>query len=453
MTESFCKTVKKYNMLSRGDTVIAGISGGADSLALLCMLIEYSAEFEINIHAVHINHHLRGIAADNDQAFVENFCRIKNIPCTSYEYDVEQYAADNGLSCEEAGRLLRYSAFEQTAALYNSAKIATAHHLSDNCETVLHNILRGSGTTGLAGIHPVRGKYIRPLIETSRAEIESYLREKDISWCTDETNLHAIYTRNKIRLELIPYLKSNYNASIEAAVNRLSELCREDDDYMRQCTEESFYDCCEANDALGIKLDKNKFALLHTAVKRRLIRYILEYMHLPLKDVHLVHIDDCIKFVLSAQSGAHFKISVCNVIMQQSGVLFTSQATAAEDYEYTISEGSSVFIDSIGRNISCVRALKYERSNKDTVFINADNTNGIFTVRNRRSGDKIHPFGLNGSKKLKDYFIDNKIDVCIRNKIPLIVYNNEVIWIAGMCLNEKYKVTAQTENILKFEIK
>lgn len=453
MTESFCKTVKKYNMLSRGDTIIAGVSGGADSLALLCLLMDTAPVFGINIHVVHINHHLRGVAADNDQAFVESFCREHDIPCSVFEYDVEQYAVQNSLSCEEAGRILRYAAFEQIAAMYPAAKIATAHHAADNCETVLHNILRGSGTTGLAGIHPVRGKYIRPLIESSRADIEAYLQEKGIKWCTDETNLHAIYTRNKIRLELIPYLKSNYNASIESAINRLSELCREDDDFLRICAEEAFSKCCKPTNNGDIILSKTEFAQLHTALKRRLVRYILEYMRLPLKDVHLVHIDDCISFILCSRSGAVFRISSCNVMLQQSGALFTTKSTSAEDYEYTICDGQTIFIESIGKSISCRRVDSYKKADKSTAFISADRTNGIFTVRNRRSGDKIHPFGLGGTKKLKDYFIDNKIDVSVRNKIPIIVYNNEVVWIAGMCLDEKYKVTSQTENILKFEIK
>ena len=453
MPESFYKTVKKYNMLSSGDTVIAGVSGGADSLALLCLLCEAAPRFGINIHVVHINHRLRGKDADGDQAFVENFCRTRNIPCTSYIYEVEQYAAENGLSCEEAGRALRYASFERIAKTYSSPKIATAHHLSDNCETVLHNILRGSGTTGLAGIRPVRGIYIRPLIETSRSEIEEYLRSNNIEWRTDETNFHAIYTRNKIRLELIPYLKNNYNISIESAINRLSGLCREDDDYLHICAAREFSECCSTDENGAVKMDKHKFKSLHTAIKRRLLRYVLEYMKIPLKDVHMTHIDDCIKFLETAQSGSFFRISACNIVMQQSGALFTEEAPTVEDYEYTICEGQTVFIKSTGQSISCKKVSKYEKSDRNTAFVNADMTNGIFRIRNRRNGDKIRMFGLNGSKKLKDYFIDNKIDVCIRNKIPLIVYNNEVVWISGMCLNENYKVTSHTENILKFEIK
>lgn len=453
MLESVYKTVKKYNMLSSGDTVVIGVSGGADSLALLCLLDEMSEEFGIKLHAVHINHCLRGADADADQAFVEAFCNKRNIICTSFVYNVKQYAKENGLSSEEAGRILRYKAFESVAAGYESAKIATAHHLSDNCETVLHNILRGSGTTGLAGIRPVRGVYIRPLIETTKSELEGYLVSMGIQWCTDKTNSEAIYTRNKIRLELIPYLKEHYNASIESALCRLSSLCREDDDYLHSCTAEEFKRCCKSEGSSQVMLDKIRFGTLHTAIKRRLIRYILEFMKIPLKDVHLTHIDDCIQFIRTAQSGSFVKVSRCTVQIQQSGVLFSQDTCQEEDYSYSISAGQTVFISSTGQTITCTRVNSYVKTDKNTVFINADGTNGIFEVRNRKSGDKIRPFGLNGTKKLKDYFIDNKIDVCVRNKIPLIVYNNEVVWIAGMCLNENYKITGQTENILKFEIK
>lgn len=453
MLRSACQTIIKYNMLSSGDTVVVGVSGGADSIALLLTLYELSSDIGFDIVAVHINHSLRGKDADSDQAFVEGFCRNRNIACTTFVYDVCGFAKEKGLTCEEAGRILRYQSFEKVAARYSKAKIATAHHLNDNCETVLHNILRGSGTTGLAGIHPVRGIYIRPLIETSRVEIEDYLRSGNIRWCTDLTNNEAIYTRNKIRLELLPYLRDNFNPAIDSAINRLSCLCREDDDFMYQTTAHAFGDCCAANAHDAVVVNKNKFLSLHTAIKRRLLRYILEYMNIPLKDVHMIHIDSCISFIESAQSGSATKISSCNVTIQQSGILFSPHTDECEDYSYAIKEGQSVFISQTGQTLSCTRVVSFYKSDKNTVFINADNTNGIFEIRNRKSGDKIRPFGLNGTKKLKDYFIDNKIDSLTRNKIPLIVYNNEVVWISGMCLNENYKVTKQTKNILKFEIK
>lgn len=454
MLDSAYNTIKKYNMLAVSDTVIIGLSGGADSMALLCVLYEMSKPLSLKLHAVHVNHCLRGEDADADQLFVENYCKKLGIPCSAFKVDVRNYAEKNGLSSEEAGRILRYIIFEDVAGSYSTAKIATAHHLNDNSETVLHNILRGSGTTGLAGIHPVRGKYIRPLIETSRSEIEAYLREQNIAWRTDKTNEQAVYTRNKIRLELIPYLRENYNGSIDSALNRLSALCRADDDYMRIQTLEEFKRCCVLKNEKHIILLPDKFKTLHTALQRRLIRCILEQLNIPLKDVHMVHIEDCIKFIMNAASGSESKISTCSVLAEQSGISFIAGEYGCEDYSYTIHEGESVFIKEAAQTVSCSAADSYTKpADKNTAYISADTTNGIFEIRNRKNGDRIQPFGMKGTKKLKDYFIDNKIDISTRNKIPLIVYNNEVVWIAGMCLNDKYKVDKNTKKILKFEVK
>ncbi len=452
MLGSALTAVKKYNMLNNGNTVIVGLSGGADSMALLCFLSEIKDIYGIDIHAVHVNHHIRGEDAEADKAFVEEYCRHESIKCTVFDHDVPSYANENGMTVEEAGRILRYNAFNSIASLYPDPKIATAHHLNDNTETVLHNILRGSGTTGLVGIHPQRGIFIRPLIETSRTEIEEYLTSKGIPWCTDKTNLDTVYTRNRIRLELLPYLRENFNSSIDSAITRLSALCREDEDFLRCSTVEAFNGTAKFTDD-GIFVDRLCFSKLHTSIKRRLLRYILEQLNIPLKDVHMNHIDDGIKFIEQSQSGLHMNISSMYMTSCQSGVIFSSKCSETSDYSYKIKCGQSVYIPEADKTVICTKADKYVRSGKNTVFISVDSDDAVFEIRNRRNGDRIRPFGLNGTKKLKDYFIDNKIDISMRNKIPIIVYNNEVVWITGMCLSENHKISENTKNILKFEIK
>ncbi len=452
MLRSATETIKKYNMLNPGDTVIVGLSGGADSMALMCFLFENKDILGIDLHAVHINHHIRGDEAERDSRFVCDFCREHGIKCTVFDFDVAGHASQNGLTVEEAGRLLRYKAFNDIATEYHSPKIATAHHLNDNTETVLHNILRGSGTTGLIGIHPQRGIYIRPLIETTRQEIEDYLNTKGIPWCTDKTNLEAVYTRNKIRLELLPYLRENFNSSIDSAITRLSALCREDEDFLRESTIAAFKDSTKRSDN-GILLDRSEFIKLHTSIRRRLIRYILEHLGIPLKDVHMNHIDDCIRFITESQSGLRMKISSMHISSLQSGVLFSSTEPEVCDYCYSIRAGEELYIHEANATLICTKVDGYTRSSKNTVFISAASPDAVFEVRNRRNGDRIRPFGMRGTKKLKDYFIDNKIDISIRNKTPIIVYNNEVVWISGMCLSENYKITENTKNILKFELK
>lgn len=450
--KSVTDAISQYNMISEGDIIVVGVSGGADSVGLLNILYSIQKKYRLTLHAVHINHCLRGEDADNDQKFVENFCHERGIECHSFAINVSDYAKDKGLSFEEAGRYIRYDAFERIANLYNANKIATAHHMNDNCETVIHNILRGSGTTGLAGIHPVRGKYIRPLIKTSRDAIENYLQSEGISWCTDKTNFDAVYTRNKIRIELIPYLKENFNNSIESAITRMSALCGDDDDYMRMETVSAFNKICiEKSDK--ILIDRSKFNILHIAIKRRIIRYVLELLNVPLKDVHMVHINNCINFIKLSESGAFVRISNCVVSLKQSGIHFSVSNNSVADYSYVLEPNNSVFIAETGNIISCSQAQRYYPCGKNVIFINADKILSQLEVRNRRSGDKITPFGMKGTKKLKDFFIDNKIDIDKRNKIPLIVYNNEVIWICGYAMNDNYKISSTTNKILRIEIK
>ena len=189
--------MKKNHMTDRGDSVLAAVSGGADSVCLLLLLHEMAAELGIKVFAFHMNHGIRGAEADRDERFVMELCERLNIPLTVAHEKVEEYAAERGLSGEEAGRILRYHHLGETAEKYQCAKIAVAHHEDDDAETVLLNLFRGSGLAGLSGIRPVRENIIRPLLCVSRKEIEGYLNEQELSWCEDSTNRENDYTRKR----------------------------------------------------------------------------------------------------------------------------------------------------------------------------------------------------------------------------------------------------------------
>ncbi len=445
-------TIMKYNLLCKGDRIIAGVSGGADSVALLELLLDFRSQLELEIFVVHINHGIRGSDALSDQRFVEELCSAKGVECNVYSYDVPSIACAEHLTLEEAGRKVRYEAFEDAAKKHGANKIATAHHQNDNCETLLFNILRGSGLSGLCGIRPVRGKYIRPLICTSRREIEEYLNENGVYWVTDKTNGDAAYTRNRLRLELLPYIKEHFNPSVESALQRLSELCREDNDYIELQTDTVLNSILlkQANDFVLISRDG--FNALHTAIKRRVVRRILERLSIPLKDVHMVHIDDCICMAVRSQSGARLCVGKCNVTLEQQGISFSRGEDVPEDYEYTLDVNCSVYIPQAGARVTAVTADEMGASCKNRIYISADDIKFPITVRNRRAGDTVRPLGMNGTKKLKDYFIDNKISQSERNKIPILVNNNRVIWVCGHVMSRDFKVTPHTKNILMLEI-
>lgn len=445
------ETISKYDLISDGDRIVVGVSGGADSMALLDLLYDISRQKNIYLCVVHVNHCLRGEDADNDQQYVEDFCREKGILCRSFRFDVADIASKEHLTSEEAGRKVRYSAFEAVAEELSANKVATAHHMNDNCETLLFNILRGSGLTGLCGIRPMRGKYIRPLIKTSRDEIEAYLTEKNIHWCTDKTNSELLYTRNKIRLELLPYIKKRFNPSVEHALQRLCELCSDDNDFIDAEAKRILSECIVVSDDKSIVLDRAHFKSQHISVKRRIIRCVLERLSVPLKDVHMVHIDNCIRMLCESESGATTSVGNCRVCIEQRGVCFTVTDECG-DFEYSVRVGSTVNITEADVKVRVTEVKSRGAATKNTVYVSVDEDVDTVTVRNRRNGDRIRPFGMNGVKKLKDLFIDKKIPLSQRDKIPLFAHNNKIMWVGGCCISEDCRITSATNRILMLEI-
>lgn len=223
----------KWNMLEAGDKVVAGVSGGADSICLLFVLMELQKEIPFELTAVHVNHGLRAEAADRDEAYVRELCETYRIPCVSYRENVELIAKNRKQSLEEAGREVRREAFRRTMESWGGTKIALAHHKNDNAETFLMNLARGSGLKGLGGMLPVNGTIIRPLLAAERQEIEQYLKENGIAYCTDETNKSDDYTRNRIRNHMIPLLEDGVNKRAVAHISDTMERLREVQEFLR----------------------------------------------------------------------------------------------------------------------------------------------------------------------------------------------------------------------------
>ena len=262
MKNRVIETVKRYDMLKSGDTAVVGLSGGADSCALLLVLLDIKDELGLEIRACHINHNLRGSESDGDESFVRELCKERGVELTVFSIDVRG-AAQKHESLEETARRLRYEKFEELCE--DGAKLATAHTANDNAETVLMNMIRGTGTKGLAGIPPVRGKFIRPLIACTREETEAYCAGKGVRFVTDSSNKSDDYTRNRIRHKVIPLL-SEFNPSFISAVTRMTQAVGEDsaflDSYSRGCAEEC---------ACGKGYDSRKLRELPDAVRFRII--------------------------------------------------------------------------------------------------------------------------------------------------------------------------------------
>lgn len=289
------QTIQKYNLIKEKEKIVVGVSGGPDSLSLLHVLYELGYD----VYVAHINHGLRETAND-DEEFVKFFCQVRNIPCfvkhIQLKEALKQDATLKGMSLEEAGREIRYRFFREVAEENHCQKIATAHHANDNVETVLMNLIRGSGLSGLKGIEPQRDEIIRPLIEVPREMIEVYCTENHLEPRRDETNDETIYTRNKIRLELIPYLEKNINSNVLQNITRMSEIIREEEHFISGQVEESYQKVLKREvPGQEVLCDLKLFNSLDIALKRRIILKSIIKVLGNAKDIEKVHVDDIVK--------------------------------------------------------------------------------------------------------------------------------------------------------------
>ena len=295
--EKVLKTMQKYNMIKSGDTIVIGVSGGSDSMALLNILNNLKEKLNIKLYVAHINHMIRE-EADEETEFVKDFCAKINVEFFAKKVKVEEEAKKQRIGTEEAGRNIRYEFFEEVAKRVGANKIATAHNNNDNAETVLMNLIRGTSISGLKGIEKVRdGRFIRPIIECSREEIEEYCKENNLNPRYDKTNDENIYTRNKIRNLLIPFLKKEFNPNIIEGINRLSQIATEEEQFINKTVEKEYkkLSLTVNNNEKRIILDLKEFNKLDYAIKSKLILYTISKAYGTANGIEKIHIDDIIK--------------------------------------------------------------------------------------------------------------------------------------------------------------
>ena len=295
LEEVVLETISKSNLIEDGESIVVGVSGGPDSITLLDILIKLQKDIKFKIVVAHINHMIRD-DADEDQKYVEKYCKNNNIPLYVKKEKVEILAKNQKIGTEEAGRNLRYEFFDEILEKTKSNKIATAHTKNDNVETVLMNIIRGSGTKGLKGIELIRdNKYIRPLLEISRIEIEEYCKKNNLAPRIDSTNMENIYTRNKIRNLLIPYIQKEFNPEFIEAVDRLSQILKEENKYFENITKKVYTEILIEEKKNEIVLDLKKFNTLETVIKNRIMLYTINRLFGSSNGIEKIHLQDIIK--------------------------------------------------------------------------------------------------------------------------------------------------------------
>ncbi|TDT50302.1 tRNA lysidine(34) synthetase TilS [Fonticella tunisiensis] len=452
MLQKIISTIEKYNMIKKGDGIVVGLSGGPDSVCLLHVLHSLKDKYGIKLYAAHLNHMIRGDEALRDEEFAKSFAESLGIPFFSKRIKVEEFARENRMSSEEAGRFLRYQLFDEVAESVGANKIALAHNMNDQAETIIMRFFRGSGISGLRGISPVRNnKYIRPIIGCSRDEIERYCEEQGLNPVIDSTNNEKIYTRNKVRLEIIPYIRKHFNPNIISNLYANAEIIRDEDEYLSHVINME-YERIRKNEGIDIK----EFNNLHIALKRRIIRIMIEKVKGNLNQIEGKHIEDCIELIERGKTGKLIELPEGVVAKIQYDIFKISSKQKRKDFEEVLNIPGVTEISDENIVISTRIFLNNFSNYSDNKFIkyfDYDKIKDVLKIRNRRDGDYMYPKGMTGRKKLKDIFIDKKIPVEERNKIPLIVLENEVIWAFGIRDTRNYKIDENTKRILeiKFE--
>ena len=450
--------MREHEMTAPGDAVIVALSGGADSVCLLTVLKQLATP-EFLLRAVHVHHGIRGAEADRDETFAQKLCESLSVPlCVAYCH-VPAYAAEHGLSEEEAGRILRYQVLEKEAGKWEQelpagsrVKIALAHHRDDNAETILHHLLRGSGLTGLAGIRPVQGRRIRPLLCVGREEIRAYLEAGHISWCEDSTNQSPDYTRNRIRSQVLPLLKTAVNEQAEEHILQAGQIIGQADAYLRQQAEEIWQEavCGREEDLAAIPL--TAFARQPEILKTYLIRHMLDQLHPGWKDIGSRHFTAIAEL---AGKPVGSRLDLPGGLMARTGYE-TLEIVRKTEREVSVKTESGADGEIHGcQTVPELHMTVFPRQkdqeipkNQYTKWFDYDKIKGTLSVRTRRTGDYlILPSG--GSKTIARYMIDEKIPKEKREQILLLAEGSHVLWVVGFRISEYYKIEEHTENILQ----
>jgi len=443
------EAVKAYiinnGMIVRGDTIWVALSGGADSSCLLHLLNGLKAEIGFVLKAVHINHLLRGKESDRDEAFCRNICVENGIDIEVYSADVKKIAADEGLTIEQGGRRVRYNIFSKKC----DGKVATAHNMNDNAETVLMNLMRGSGTVGLCGISPVKGKYIRPLIKTTRESIEKYCMENEIDYITDSSNDDTVFFRNAVRHKVIPLLNEITGKEVVPVLDRAADSIDIDNSFIETAADEAFNQLVKTNKTTAT-IDNKGILTLHPALSARVVRKAVEYAKGNLKDIESRHVSLLADIITENRTGGAVNLPDGVSALVQFGKTLVYRDIPTAEYEYKLPIPGKIFIKEKNLDIIveiCETHGKADPKGDVHYFSQAVCEQGLY-VRNRRNGDIIKPWKGRGTAKLKKYFIDRKIERPARDSLLVIACGSSIAYIEGLDYGKEF-IPADDDRIIK----
>lgn len=450
------RTIERENLIQKGDKILVALSGGPDSVCLLHCLKKLEHIYDLKIYAAHLNHMIRGMEAQKDAMYTAKLCDAFDLIFFVKSVDVPLYAKKERLSLEEAARKVRYEMLFEIKDKISADKIAVAHNLDDQVETVLMRLMRGTGIHGLRGMDYLREDgLIRPLLDVQKRDILKYCEEQKLSPRVDKTNEETEYTRNRIRINLIPLIEAEYSPQIKMHLSKMANLLREDDAFLEAESSGIFQrDAVILEDR--VKLQADDLSLLHPAIAKRIIRYAVKEAAGTLEGLESGHIDDVIDLMKSPKTHAmlHLPKGVF-VYKRPEGILFTKKTIEAvsAEYRYSLKPGETIRIPEMDLKMES-RTMSKEKcmmlpTGPLTKAFDIDKIQGELIVRSRRDGDRIRPMGMGGTKKLKDLFIDLKIPREKRDSIPILCDERGILWVVGYKISEDYKIDENTKNVLR----
>lgn len=472
-------------MFQNGDRVVLGVSGGADSICLLFVLLKLRECLGIELCVVHVNHGVRPDAGE-DAAYVESLCRKYEIPFMLEEIQLASYAAKLNATQEEAGRMARYEAFGKACEKYNCNKIAVAHNSNDRAETMLFHLFRGTGLKGMAGILPVRDNVVRPLLCLERDEIEEYLKVRSILYKQDSTNETDDYTRNRIRHHILPYAKEYIAAGCVSNMCRAGEIFAEEESYLEEQTLEALEACMISEEKIrnaekkqaadnpgkvAIELEVETFLRQHPVIRKRLLLWVLRHLSPRHQDITAVHIQDILSlFEIAENRQIHLPYQIrgrriydrvrlergTDEVQEGFDIEIPRLTSVGEKHTAWLPDGSKMIFTLLEVPVNLPENTAFFENickNRYTKWLDYDTIFKPLRVRTRQTGDYLTIRGKAGlcHKKLKDYMVTEKIPQNSRDKIPVIAEEDHVLWLAGYRISEHYKVTINTKKILQVQ--
>jgi tRNA(Ile)-lysidine synthase len=451
------KTINQHRMVSRGDRVLVAVSGGPDSVCLLGVLRTLAMDLNLALHVAHLDHMFRGKESADEALFVSKLAEKFEIPVTIEKFDVPAYCRERGLSPQEGAREVRYGFLTRVAKTAGASHIATGHTANDQAETFLMRLIRGAGASGLSAIPPARENIIRPLIDITREEVLDYLKETGLAFVTDPSNAKPVYTRNRIRMEVLPVLQRFNPRIVTTLAAEAGQLRDEDEAIEGYCATLADSILVQKEDTVFVK--RNEFNTLPPAFRRRLLIKSADLAGVEPSGLSRQQIDEAMSFMMTAQTGKTMGLLHGLTIGREYDRFVVSAGSGTSDFSHTIIIPGVTVIAELRMEIETWVADRPPEEQEDINYLwqalfDYDKIGPILTLRNWHPGDWFCPTGMSGkSKKLQDYFVDEKVPRRKRGLVPLLCSGEDILWVTGLRTDERRLPGLDTKRLLVVQVR